>query len=647
MTSTLSIPSQQSKTKRAESPLVSDFETSASSSDADEESSRENKSANNKANLSKKSGDEGKEGKKKKKKKKDGKKKRKSDKKLRQAGLVMNDRGEIVTANEYSLEKTLEATNKSLESYRERMENLISTNQELQQSSSQQEKDALDVIAALQKESEQNESRINHLLEQIELLKEESKQEQELIKKQFEEKISAITAVLNEKEAATKVMQQEFSVIKDFKKKRNDLLKDLETQKLELIDTEKRHKEIITKMERKFFEEKIRLQKDANRKISELATAAHKEAVTNLKKTTKEVYKENLRIAEALRYHVQEGEELKKLNQKLLVENRRLKEESELHDVIVKEKILQNKQQSSEILDLRSKVRGMEHSLSHVVREFEQEREIMGRLAREELNDIRKETSKFKDLLDRRTAEMRHIRRLAQHVLDQRTDVEKFFLDALETVRAELAKEKHKQQKIVQAEYNRKMRAVMATKGLSFPIIQSFRPAQPEGQEPTEASNQNNDVPENEPPTVPQPSQIDISDLQWIDKERILRLLFAKMNGVALGPRKTITQPYEKTESGSDKIYQNPGNFHPVQVNPKKRNTVIPGFAAPIPNKTNLQNHFKSSKFQDSSIASEVSADGQLGLRGFAIEKESRPEIAETVSIGLFSPIIQPEITIT
>lgn len=102
-------------------------------------------------------------------------------------------------------------------------------------------------------------------------------------------------------------------------------------------------------MERKFFEEKIRLQKEANRKISELATKAHKEAVANLKETTKEVYRENIRMAEALAYHVQEGSDLKRENERLAEANRVLAEEKELHDVIIKEKIMQHKEQCKEV----------------------------------------------------------------------------------------------------------------------------------------------------------------------------------------------------------------------------------------------------------------------------------------------------------
>ena len=44
-------------------------------------------------------------------------------------------------------------------------------------------------------------------------------------------------------------------------------------------------------MEQKFFEEKMRLQQEANQKIAELAERAHTEAIKNLDETTRDVYK--------------------------------------------------------------------------------------------------------------------------------------------------------------------------------------------------------------------------------------------------------------------------------------------------------------------------------------------------------------------
>ncbi|KAJ3268505.1 hypothetical protein HDU76_011413, partial [Blyttiomyces sp. JEL0837] len=291
------------------------------------------------------------------------------------------------------------------------MTNLVSTNETLQDTCTQQEKDALEVIAALHKESEQKEAKIQDLHEEMKRVVEKAKMEQQMIMAESEKKIQEMNSILNEKEAAFRIMQSEFAVIKDFRKKRQDLLKELEDLKQQLIDTEAAHKDTIARMERKFFEEKIRLQKDANRKISELASKAHKEAVMNLKDTTKEVYKENLRMAESLRHHVQEGEELSRQNQTLVQSNRQLLEEKDLHNVIVKEKILQAKQQAQEIKDLQGKIQSMEHALSHVVREFEHEREIIGKLAKKELDEVRRVAERLHENLERKSQEMKHIKK--------------------------------------------------------------------------------------------------------------------------------------------------------------------------------------------------------------------------------------------
>lgn len=55
-------------------------------------------------------------------------------------------------------------------------------------------------------------------------------------------------------------------------------------------------------------------------------------------------------MAEALRHHVEQGEELSKDNEKLQAFNRQLEEDHDLHNVIVKEKIHQTKSQTVEVL---------------------------------------------------------------------------------------------------------------------------------------------------------------------------------------------------------------------------------------------------------------------------------------------------------
>lgn len=55
-------------------------------------------------------------------------------------------------------------------------------------------------------------------------------------------------------------------------------------------------------------------------------------------------------MTEALKNHVQDGEELSKLNVQLETSNRILEEDHDLHNAIVKEKIHQSRAQAREVL---------------------------------------------------------------------------------------------------------------------------------------------------------------------------------------------------------------------------------------------------------------------------------------------------------
>ena len=72
----------------------------------------------------------------------------------------------------------------------------------------------------------------------------------------------------------------------------------------------------------------------------------------NLDETTKSVYKENVRLSEALNYHMKEGELLKKERKRLCEENERLLGEKEVNDMMVQEKVIQAKQQKELIKEV-------------------------------------------------------------------------------------------------------------------------------------------------------------------------------------------------------------------------------------------------------------------------------------------------------
>ena len=78
---------------------------------------------------------------------------------------------------------------------------------------------------------------------------------------------------------------------------------------------------------------------------------------SNLDETTRSVYKENVRVSEALSYHMDEGEKLKRLRAKLEAENERLLNEKELNDMMIQEKVQQVQQQKSAIKEVRQSTR--------------------------------------------------------------------------------------------------------------------------------------------------------------------------------------------------------------------------------------------------------------------------------------------------
>ena len=91
------------------------------------------------------------------------------------------------------------------------------------------------------------------------------------------------------------------------------------------------------------------------------------------------------------------------------------------------------------IAQLQDKVRTLEKSLSHVVREFETERELITNNARIESEAARVELAKLQRVIEMKTKEMSKVKRLAKNILDQRTELERFFLESLEQVKMEIA----------------------------------------------------------------------------------------------------------------------------------------------------------------------------------------------------------------
>lgn len=145
---------------------------------------------------------------------------------------------------------------------------------------------------------------------------------------------------------------------------------------------------------------------------------------------------------------------------------------------------------------LKEKIKILESTLTQVASDHAREKEMLVFELTQRLKD-KEEECESKRYIDyaaqikHRTKELKHIRALSQMILDQRSDVEQFFLEALEQIREEVRK-----------------RMVHEGKPKRLPSLNNKKPSL-------------ND-------------KVELSDLDWEDRERVLRLLFSKMNmGIA------------------------------------------------------------------------------------------------------------------
>lgn len=451
---------------------------------------------------------------------------KKGDGKKGKKGSKKNESiAKIAAANSKVWETRLEIAETSKQEYREHANQLVKENDQLQDMIRITEKDTIECFTLLQKKDEEKKNENERLKQSIRELKKEHRKEKENIVEDFSTQINELEEKVSEKTREVELMQSELKVVKEFRRKRGQMQKELDDIKESMYNANRDHKGTLTRMEQKFFEEKMRLQQEANQKIAELAERAHTEAISNLDETTKSVYKENVRLSEALSYHMKEGEVLKKLRDKLQEENEQLRGDKELNDMMVQEKIIQVKQQKEQIRQLTEKIQTLEKSLSHMSREFNTEKRSIMQQARTENEAAKIELAKLQRVIDLKTREMNKVKRLAKNILDQRTELERFFLESLEQVRNEINANQAQYRVDAQAAYQQKMLKAFAGKG-DFPKIRTFNKSDISTNsvyKDLEAAEKMYDI----------SGKVDISDLTWEQKERVIRYLFARMNGGA------------------------------------------------------------------------------------------------------------------
>ncbi|XP_052595269.1 basal body-orientation factor 1 isoform X2 [Peromyscus californicus insignis] len=384
---------------------------------------------------------------------------------------------ERAKANASLWEARLEVTELSRIEYRDTSRRLAKNNEDLKKQQYKLEKDTMSVLSYLKKQDQEKDNMIEKLKQKLVETKEKAKEEKEKLLKE------------------------------------------------NLRNSERKHQETLRRLESRFFEEKHRLEQEAEKRIVMLAERAHHEAVVQLNTAGRNVFKENVFLHKALTYHLKEADIRQKNSKKLQESHSCLLHQKEINELLIKEKIMQLTQQKSQIQTLQKKVVSLENALTYMTTEFEAEILKLQQKAAIENQAGHVEIDKLQQLLQMKDREMNRVKKLAKNILDERSEVEQFFLDALSQVKQQILVNRKHYKQIAQAAFNLKMRTACAGR-TEYPRIRTF-----DGKEHS-TNSVNQDLMEAEKwPTTQKP--VDIGDLTWEQKEKVLRLLFARMNGFA------------------------------------------------------------------------------------------------------------------
>lgn len=114
---------------------------------------------------------------------------------------------------------------------------------------------------------------------------------------------------------------------------------------------------------------------------------------------------------------------------------------------MLKDTVSQLKEQRDKVAELKGKVAVLEQALARMAREFERETQDVQQRALVSTEVGRLEMDKLQKVLAMREREMNRVKRLARSVVDQRTELEVFFQEALAQVKQEIqaSRQQHKQ----------------------------------------------------------------------------------------------------------------------------------------------------------------------------------------------------------
>ncbi|CAL8286587.1 unnamed protein product [Lota lota] len=435
----------------------------------------------------------------------------------------------------------LDVSEQSLAQHRESARRLARENEDLTSLQYRAEKDMIDIMSHLKRKDAQTEKKIKSLEEQLKSQKALAREERENLVAEYTLRINELEQRFRKRSNDFDMIQVELKKIKEFRKMKAQMEQELSHMREGMLLAERNHLENLGRVETRFFTEKVRLEKEAEQRLAQLAEHAHDEALLKLDDASRAVFKENVRLNEALNYHIKEVEDLRRRTTSLAAWKASMLMDKGTDVLMIQKNAAQMKAYREEISDLRAKLGSLEQARVLQVGEFEREKRELRKEALASGRDGPEDLRRLQKLLSERDREIARVKRLAGT-----TELERFFHDALSQVRQEIQASRLVYKKQAVTAYQISMSEAMAGRQ-QYPLIRTFDKNphstncvytdMEEAQKWTEMPGQN--------------GQVDIRDLTWEQKEKVLMLLFARINGQKTSRAVSLSPSVEKRGTDS------------------------------------------------------------------------------------------------
>ncbi|XP_014828282.1 PREDICTED: basal body-orientation factor 1-like [Poecilia mexicana] len=249
--------------------------------------------------------------------------------------------------------------------------------------------------------------------------------------------------------------------------------------------------------------------------------AEQENTIVKLETELSDVNREKTWLIKNLKFALINLDELKQMAQRLSKEKLLLAVDRNFLVSTLQTNICELECKEEMIAEVTARAACLEHSLKQMEEEStenEKRNQVTIQASQVELDKLQK-------IIAMREKELCQVKKLARTIVEKRKDMEVFFHEALDNVRQEIAEERKR--KVKEANQDcQKFRDGTEGKG-KFPLIHTI------DQSPNSTNSVYSDMkaPGNWPHCPGK--EVYMSDLTWEQKEKVLTLLFAKMNGNA------------------------------------------------------------------------------------------------------------------